>query len=145
MGTAVTLRCPFCLKLNRVDLSKAADRPKCGSCQKPLLLDRPVKVTEEDFDRTVVESEAPALVDFYADWCGPCKLMAPVLDDLAREHTGRMLVAKVDADRAPMLSQRFGIRGIPTLLAFRGGEEVGRVVGFDPGRVKDLAAKVAPS
>lgn len=139
----VTLRCPFCLSLNRVDLGRARDRPKCGSCAKPFLLDRPVKVQEEDFDRTVLESAAPVLVDFYADWCQPCKLMAPLLDEIAGEQEGELLVAKIDTDRAPSLSGRFGIRGIPTLIAFRDGEELGRSVGFDPDGVKELAVSAA--
>lgn len=137
----VTLRCPFCLTLNRVDLARASDRPKCGSCEKPMLLDRPVKVEEADFDVTVMGAGAPVLVDFHADWCGPCKMMAPLLDDIARERSGALLVAKVDTDRAPGLSRRFEIRGIPTLILFRGGQEVGRSVGFDPGEVRGLAAK----
>ncbi len=106
-----------------------------------MLLDRPVKVTEEDFDRTVVGARAPVLVDFHADWCGPCKLVAPLVDELAREHAGRLLVAKVDTDRAPGVAQRYGIRGIPTLIVFSGGAEVGRSVGFEPEKVRDLASK----
>lgn len=141
-GTPVTVRCPFCLTLNRIDLGRAPDRPRCGKCTRPILLDRPFPVDREDFERTVLDAAAPVVVDFYADWCGPCRLMAPLLDDVAREHQGRLLVAKVDADRAAELSSRFGIRGIPTLLAFRGGEEVGRVVGFDPVEVKALVARV---
>lgn len=139
----VTLRCPFCLTLNRIDLRKAGDRPRCGSCEKPMLLDRPVKVEEEDFQRTVLGSEGPVLVDFYADWCGPCKAMAPLLDEIARQETGRLLVAKLDTDRAPGLSQKLGIRGIPTLILFDGGEEVDRAVGFDPDRVRELADQAA--
>jgi thioredoxin len=108
-----------------------------------MLLDRPVKVTEEDFDRTVVGAHTPVLVDFYADWCGPCKLVAPLMDELAREHTGRVLVAKVDTDRAPGVAQRYGIRGIPTLILFERGAEVGRSVGFEPDKVRALASKAA--
>ena len=137
----ITLRCPFCLKMNRIDLARAADRPKCGSCHKPMLLDRPVKVGEDDFETTVLGTSAPVLVDFYADWCGPCKMMAPLLDDIARQRTGELLVAKVDTDRAPGLAQRFSIAGIPTLILFRDGQEVGRSVGFDPGEVRALAAQ----
>ncbi len=138
---AVTVRCPFCLTMNRIDLARAADRPKCGSCEKPLLLDRPVKVEEGDFEKTVLGTEAPVLVDFYADWCGPCKMMAPLLDQIARERTGHLLIAKVDTDRATGLAQRFGIRGIPTLVLFQDGEEVGRSVGFSPDEVRQLAAR----
>jgi thioredoxin 2 len=134
----VTVRCPFCQTLNRIDLSRAADRPRCGKCERPILLDRPIKVTEEDFGRTVLEAEAPVLVDFYADWCAPCKVVAPVVDELARANQGRLLVTKVDSDSAPKLSMDFAIRGIPTLILFRDGKEVGRVVGADVKGVREL-------
>ena len=103
-----------------------------------MLLDRPVKVAQDDFTRTVLEAEAPVLVDFYADWCGPCKVVAPVVDELAHAYLGRLLVAKVDSDQAPQLSMQMGIRGIPTLILFRGGAEVGRVVGADVRGLREL-------
>lgn len=127
-----TVSCPFCQTLNRVDLSRVQDRPKCGECGKPILLDRPIRVSDEDLERVVASSEVPVLVDFYADWCGPCKLMAPLLDELARERAGEVLVAKLDTDRNPTMATRFGIRGIPTLIAFQGGREVAREVGAVP-------------
>ena len=135
----VTLRCPFCLTLNTVDLVKSGDRPKCGDCAKPLLLDRPVKVSGEDFDRTVLGSEAPVVVDFYADWCAPCKYVAPLMDELAQAHEGSLLVVKIDTDRAPDLSQQLGIRSIPTVIFFKDGEEVERSVGFEPEKVRSMA------
>ena len=135
----VTLRCPFCLTLNDVDLSKSGDRPKCGDCAKPLLLDRPIKVSGEDFGRTVLSSGAPVLVDFYADWCAPCKYVAPLMDELAQTHEGKLLVVKVDTDQAPDLSQKWGIRSIPTLILFKEGEEVARSVGFEPEKVRSMA------
>jgi thioredoxin 2 len=135
----LTVRCSFCLTRNQVDLARAADRPKCGSCGKPILLDRPVRVSEEDFDTTVLGSGAPVLVDFYADWCGPCRMVAPVVDEIAQNHVGALFVAKVDTDRAPRVSASLGIRSIPTLIAFRDGKEVGRCVGFDPVRLRELA------
>ncbi|MFV1987487.1 MAG: thioredoxin TrxC [Gemmatimonadota bacterium] len=141
-----TLRCPFCLTLNRIDVSRADDRPKCGDCGRPILLDRPVKVVDEDFDRLIDDAEVPVLVDFHADWCGPCKAMAPALDDLAHERSGDLLVAKLDTDANPKTSERFEIRAIPTLIVFRGGQEAGRVSGAVP--AADLAALVdgsAPS
>ena len=135
----VTLRCPFCLTLNTVDLVKSGDRPKCGDCAKPLLLDRPVKVRGEDFDRTVLGSEAPVVVDFYADWCAPCKYVAPLMDELAQTHEGSLLVVKIDTDQAPDLSQQLGIRSIPTVIFFKDGEEVERSVGFEPEKVRSMA------
>jgi thioredoxin 2 len=125
----VTLACQFCATLNKVDMAKHDQRPKCANCGKPFLLDRPLKVSEEHFDTTVLESEIPVLVDFYADWCGPCKVMAPVLDEIARDNAGRLLVAKVDTDRSPGISQRYGIRGIPYFGRFEGGKMVKHAVG----------------
>ncbi len=131
-GPKATIRCPFCLTLNRVDMSRAPDRPKCGECSKPLLLDRPVKVNGEDFRRLIDDAEVPVLVDFYADWCGPCKVMAPLLDDLAQSHTGELIVAKLDTDANPETAQGFGIRGIPTLILFRDSQETDRLSGAVP-------------
>lgn len=131
-GRKATLRCAFCLKLNRVDMERAVDRPVCGDCGRPFLLDRPVKIGGEDLDRLVRESGVPVLVDFYADWCGPCKIMAPVLDELAADHLGTLLVAKLDTDASPQVSASLGIRGIPTLILYRGGDEVARQTGAVP-------------
>jgi len=137
----VTVRCPFCSKLNRIDLTRAADRPQCGECGKPILLDRPLKVSDDDFAKTVEGSEAPVLVDFYADWCGPCRMVAAFVDRIAHENVGKLLVAKVDTDQAPNVAMRFGIRSIPTLILFKGGKEVERSVGFEPERLQALIAK----
>lgn len=138
----VTVRCQFCTKLNRVDLARAEDRPTCGECGKPMLLDRPLKVSQEDFDATVLKSTAPVLVDFYADWCGPCRMVAPFVDEIARANVGKLLVAKVDTDRAPEVAMKYGIRSIPTLIVFRDGEELERSVGFEPDRVRGLVDRV---
>ena len=128
----VELRCAFCGKRNRLDMNRAVDRPRCGECGKPFLLDRPVKVAGEDLQALVAGSDVPVLVDFYADWCGPCKVMAPVLDELAAERIGSVLVAKLDTDRAPQVSSALGIRGIPTLILYRDGHEVSRQTGAVP-------------
>jgi thioredoxin 2 len=115
-----------------VDLARAEHHPKCAECGKPILLDRPTSIAESDLDRIVKESEVPVVIDFYADWCAPCKVMAPVLDELARERRGHALVMKLDTDRNPAATQRFNVRGIPTLIVFRDGQEVAREVGAVP-------------
>jgi len=128
----VTVSCPFCLTLNRVDAGRVAHDPKCGDCGKPILLDRPVRVTDSDFQQVISSSDVPVMVDFYADWCAPCKIMAPVLDDFANKHTGQVLVAKLDTDANPRTSQQYQIRGIPTLIMFKDGREAGRRTGAVP-------------
>jgi thioredoxin 2 len=124
-----TVRCPCCATLNRVDLARVADLPKCGDCRRPIRLDRPLVVDAAAFDRVIRDASVPVLVDFYADWCAPCRMMAPLLDEVAHERTGEVLVLKLDTDANPTVSQRFRIRGIPTLIAFRGGKESAREVG----------------
>jgi thioredoxin 2 len=124
--------CPFCSTLNRVDLARLGDRPKCGSCGRPILLDRPLAVTDATFDRVIGDAEVPLLVDFYADWCGPCKIIAPILDEIARGRAGALLVLKLDTDRNPSTTTRFGVQGIPTLIAFARGREVSRQTGAVP-------------
>ena len=125
----VTLACQFCQTLNKIDPARHGDKPKCAECGRPFLVDRPVKVLEEHFDQTVLTSEVPVVVDFYADWCGPCKMMAPMLDEIAHERAGKILVAKVDTDASPNLSQRYNIKGIPFFARFEKGDLVKTAVG----------------
>ncbi len=127
-----TVACPFCETLNRVDLTRIEQHPQCGKCGKPILLDRPIAISDASFERVTTDTTVPVVVDFYADWCGPCKIMAPLLDDVAHRRAGELLIVKLDTDRNPVTGQRFGIRGIPTLIAFRVGQEVGRRVGAVP-------------
>lgn len=124
--------CPACGKLNRVDVSRTDAHPSCGSCHTALAIDAPIVLTDATFDTVVAKSSVPVLVDFYADWCGPCKMMAPVFADFARRQAGRVLVAKVDTDANPNIAMRFNIRSIPTLTLMRDGREVNRQVGAVP-------------
>ena len=128
-GTHATLRCQFCDTWNRVDAARAQDRPKCGKCSRPILLDRPWVLNAETFARTIKESEIPVLVDFYADWCGPCKMMAPFIDQIAAKVQGTALLAKLNTDFAQEISKSLCIRGIPTTIVFREGAEAGRLTG----------------
>jgi thioredoxin 2 len=125
----VVVRCVFCGTVNRVDLNRLSEGPKCGNCGRPIRLDRPLPVTDDAFDKVIAGSSVPVLVDFYADWCAPCKMMAPILDDFARQHTGDVLVLKLDTEAHRATPARLGIRGIPTLIVFEQGREVRRQVG----------------
>ena len=131
-AASAVVGCPFCDTLNRVSLDRLEDRPKCAECGKPLLLDRPVHAKDDHLSKVIRSATVPVIVDFYADWCAPCKMMAPVLDDLAAERAGALLVVKVNSDANPVSPQNFGVRGIPTLIVFKDGQEVGRQVGFAP-------------
>jgi thioredoxin 1 len=96
------------------------------------MIDTPITVSDDTFDRSVLEAKVPVLVDFWAPWCGPCRMVAPVLEDLARELAGRVLVAKVNTDEHQEQALRYGVQGIPTLIIFQDGQEVDRVVGALP-------------
>ena len=128
----LTVRCLFCNTWNRIEASKATDGPKCGKCAKPILLERPLLLNDETFERTISESDVPVAVDFYADWCGPCRMMAPAVDALAAHLQGKALIAKLNTDHSSRTAQSFNIRGIPTTIVFRGGKEVARQSGAMP-------------
>jgi len=93
------------------------------------LSDKIVYVTDESFDTEILQSEAPVLVDYWADWCGPCKMIAPILDEIATEYDGKLKVAKLNIDENPVTPPKFGIRGIPTLMIFKGGNVEATKVG----------------
>jgi thioredoxin len=95
-------------------------------------MNAPVQARDDQLAAIINNATVPVVVDFYADWCGPCKMMAPVLEELASERADQLLVVKVNTDQNPVSPQHFGVRGIPTLVVFRGGQEVGRQVGYAP-------------
>ncbi len=99
------------------------------------MIDTPVHVTDAAFEQTVLKSTTPVIVDFWAPWCGPCKMVAPVLDKLAKEYSGKVVVAKVNTDDNPEWAQRYGVQGIPTMLFISGGKIVHRQVGALPERM----------
>jgi len=123
------VRCQFCNTWNRIDAGKVTDGPKCGKCAKPILLERPLPLNDETFARTIAESTVPVAVDFYADWCGPCRMMAPSVDALAAHLQGKAIIAKLNTDHSSRTASAFGIRGIPTTIVFRDGKEVARQSG----------------
>ena len=135
MAHTPLIRCPACGASNRVPREKIAQglQPICGRCKTPLtIVSRPVMVTDASFAVEVERSPLPVLVDAWAPWCGPCRMIAPVIDELAAELAGRVRVAKLNVDDNPATAARFDLRSIPTLLLITGGREVDRIVGAVP-------------
>lgn len=128
MKTAI-MRCPHCGRSNRVPAA-AAGRPRCGHCH----ADLPwvVEAGDDDFAGIAEQSSVPVLVDFWAAWCGPCRMVSPVLDQLARERAGQVKLVKVDVDHAPGLSARFEVQAIPTLMVIIDGKIAARQAGAAP-------------
>jgi|TARA_B110001454_G_scaffold146210_1_gene135713 thioredoxin 1 len=105
------------------------------------MMSKPAAVTDSSFDVDVLQSDLPVLVDFWADWCGPCKMVAPVVEELAAEYDGTVKFAKVDVDANPVTAGKYGVRSIPTLLIFKDGKPVGQVVGAVPKQVLEARLK----
>jgi thioredoxin 2 len=127
--TAVHLVCPHCGGINRVPAERLKDKPACGKCHKPVLDGLPVNLGSRDFDRFISKNDLPVVVDFWAAWCGPCKMMAPAFSQLASQMSTQIRFAKVDTEQAQDISARFNIRSIPTMILFKNGKEVDRVSG----------------
>ena len=131
----IVIRCPACGVSNRVPRDKMASGllPVCGRCKAPLPTGtKPIAVTDASFTAAVERSPLPVLVDAWAAWCGPCRMIAPVIDELAGELAGRLRVAKLNVDENPATAARFSLQSIPTLILFKGGREVDRIVGVQP-------------
>jgi thioredoxin 2 len=126
--------CPACGATNRVPGDKIAEgrAPVCGKCKAPLPVGKPQPVTDATFAQDVEGSPVPVLVDAWAPWCGPCHMIAPIVDQLAAELAGRVRVVKLNVDDNPRTAARFDLRSIPTLLVLKGGREIDRLVGVQP-------------
>ncbi|MCK9511954.1 MAG: thioredoxin TrxC [Pigmentiphaga sp.] len=120
--------CPACQAKNRVPLSRLGEQPICGKCQAPLFMGKPIDATTATWERHL-QSELPLLVDFWAPWCGPCRMMAPEFVRAAGLLEPEFRLLKVDTEAEPALGQRYGIRSIPTLALFANGREVARQAG----------------
>ena len=132
MSDPQLVRCHSCGATNRVPLEKIGKglQPVCGRCKTALRFEnRPVNVTDANFAAEVERSPLPVLLDMWAPWCGPCLMVAPVIEELAAEMAGRVRVAKLNVDENPATAARFGVQSIPTLLLLKGGRELDRIVG----------------
>jgi thioredoxin 2 len=134
MADASLMRCPSCGATNRLPVDELARGKKavCGRCKTPLTAAGPVTVSDATFADEVERAPLPVLVDMWAPWCGPCRMVAPIVDQIAAELAGRAKIAKMNVDENPSTSARFGVRSIPTLLVFKDGREVERIVGVQP-------------
>ena len=127
------IRCPTCGATNRIPAERAGLPARCGKCKAPLAtVVTPIAVTDVTFETIVLRATAPVLLDCWAEWCGPCHMLAPTIDALARDYAGRVVVAKLDVDANPRTAARYEVRGIPTLLVFDHGQLVERLVGVQP-------------
>ncbi|MBK1648549.1 thioredoxin TrxC [Rhabdochromatium marinum] len=129
MSDSLNLVCPHCDAINRVPANRPLLEAKCGKCHEKLFVGRPLELTEQTFDRHASRSGVPLVVDFWAPWCGPCKMMTPVIAQAAKRLEPRVRLAKVNTEKDQRLAARFGIRSIPTLAVFKRGQEVARSAG----------------
>ena len=133
---SVLIKCRSCGAKNRVPRERLGDKPVCGKCKTPLpvgaFYDTPVNISDGTFESEVMSFPGPVIVDAWAPWCGPCRMVGPVLEQLARDYAGQVKIAKLNVDENPATASRYGIRSIPTMLFFKDGQLVNTQVGALP-------------
>jgi len=132
MDSYALIPCPSCGAINRVRSDRIDSGPKCAKCKTKLDPTKPQDLTAGNFDKVVNGSTVPVLVEFYSNGCGACRSMEPVVNELARQNPGGLIVAKVNSDREPVLHFRFQVMGVPTFVLMKGGREIDRQVGAVP-------------
>jgi thioredoxin 2 len=143
--TRLHVSCPHCQATNRLPAERLGDAPNCGRCGQPLLEGQPVELTDANFDTVALASDLPLLVDFWAPWCGPCRAMSPVVDEIAKEYEGKAKVVKVNVDDNADIPGQFNVMSIPTFIVFKDGSPVAQIVGGRPkgDLTKELDAAIA--
>lgn len=135
----INVVCPHCHQINAIPKKDSYSKANCGKCKKSLLDTTPIELDESNFDHVIVNSEIPVIVDFWAPWCGPCKMFAPIFNEVSQKYPLKALFVKVNTEVHQVLASRFGIRAIPTLIVYKNGEEKKRVSGaLDPLRFSNL-------
>jgi thioredoxin 2 len=129
MADSKHIVCPSCSATNRLPAERLAQGPKCGKCGEPMFTGHPAELTDRNFQKHVSRSDIPVVVDFWAPWCGPCKMMAPQFESAAAELEPEVRFAKLNTDEQQATAARFGIRSIPTIALFRNGREIARQPG----------------
>lgn len=136
MSQSSHLVCPHCDAVNRIPDNKLADQPKCGRCKEPLFTGSPVELTDQTFDKHLKRNDIPLVVDFWAPWCAPCKMMAAHFKSVTSSLEPRLRFAKLNTEQAQRTASQYNIRSIPTVAIFRNGREVARQAGaMDAGRL----------
>ena len=129
MGEKIQIVCPHCSVTNRVERERLADRPKCGKCKQALFHSSPVELAAGNFAQNISNNEIPIIIDFWAPWCGPCKVMAPIFQQAAAQLEPNFRLGKVNTESEPMIARQFGIQSIPTTVLLKKGEEIARQIG----------------
>lgn len=130
MKDYIIVKCASCGTKNKIKIQKIQSSPKCGKCKEPIQpTKKPITAGDSDFDTHINTWRGLVMVDFWADWCGPCKMVSPIISELASENHEHLKVLKVNVDKNPMLASRYGIQGIPTIMLFKDGKKIDSISG----------------